>query len=70
VLALFYVGRMLEAVFFKAPMAGAMRMKEAPLGALVPLWILAGLTIWFGIDASLAEGLASAGAAALLGGQP
>ena len=70
VLALFYVGRMLEAVFFKAPMPGATRMKEAPLGALVPLWILAGLTIWFGIDASLAEGLAGAGAAALLGGQP
>jgi multicomponent Na+:H+ antiporter subunit D len=70
VLALVYVGRMLEAVFFKAPAAGATRLKEAPLGVLVPLWMLAGLSIWFGIDASLPEALAQAGAAALLGPQP
>jgi hypothetical protein len=37
---------------------------------LVPLWILALTSVWFGIDASLPEGLASAGAAALVGALP
>jgi len=66
-LTLVYVGRMLEAIFFRAPPAGAARAKEAPVGVLAPLWIAAGLSIWFGIDASLPEAIADAGAAALFG---
>ena len=44
-LTLVYVGRMLEAMFFRAPPAGAARAKEAPVGVLVPLLILAGLSL-------------------------
>jgi multicomponent Na+:H+ antiporter subunit D len=66
-LTLVYVGRMLEALFFRPPMPGAQRAHEAPVGVLAPLWILAGLSLWFGIDASLPEALADAGARALFG---
>jgi multicomponent Na+:H+ antiporter subunit D len=68
-LALVYVSRMLEAIFLRTPAQGAPRVKEAPVGVLVPLLILAGLSLWFGIDASLPETLADAGARALFGGQ-
>jgi len=66
--ALVYVGRMLEALFFRQPMPGAARAIEAPLGVIVPLWFLAGLSVWFGIDASLPENLANQAAIVLLGG--
>lgn len=66
-LTLAYVGRLLEAIFFRSPSPGAQRAQEAPVGVLAPVWILAGLSLWFGFDASLPEGLANAGALALLG---
>jgi len=69
-LTLVYVGRMIEAMFFRAPAPGAPRAKEAPVGVLAPLWVLAGLSVWFGVDASLPMSLAEAGAAALLGAAP
>ena len=70
VLTVIYVGRMLEAMFFREPAAGAPRAKEAPVGVLVPLLLLAGLSIWFGIDASLPDRLADAAAAHLFEVQP
>ena len=69
-LTLLYVGRMFEALFFRPPAPGAQRAQEAPVGVLAPVWILAGLSIWFGLDASLPEALANAGAQALFGGTP
>jgi multicomponent Na+:H+ antiporter subunit D len=66
-LTLVYAGRMLEAIFFRAPLPGAPRAKEAPVGVLVPLWIAAGLSLWFGFDASLPESIANGGALALFG---
>jgi multicomponent Na+:H+ antiporter subunit D len=66
-LTLVYAGRMIEAIFFRAPPPGAARAREAPVGVLAPLWIAAGLSLWFGIDASLPESLADVGAAALFG---
>ncbi len=66
-LTLVYVWRMVEALFFRAPMPGAPRAREAPVGVLAPLWILAGLSLWFGVNAALPEGLANAAAAALFG---
>jgi multicomponent Na+:H+ antiporter subunit D len=68
-LALIYVSRMFEAMFLRAPAQGAPRVKEAPIGVLAPLLVLSGLCIWFGIDASLPETLADAGARALFGAQ-
>lgn len=66
-LAFIYVGRILEAVFFKAPIEDAPVIKEAPVAVLFPLWVLAGLNIVFGLDPSLPLGLAQAGAQAVLG---
>jgi multicomponent Na+:H+ antiporter subunit D len=61
-LTLTYVARIIEALFVRPAPASGERAKEAPFGVLVPLWILALTSVWFGIDASLPEGLASAGA--------
>lgn len=66
-LTLVYAWRMVEALFFKAPMPGAPRAREAPVGVLAPLWVLAGLSLWFGVEASLPESLSRAAAAALFG---
>jgi len=66
-LTLLYVGRIIEAVFFRPAPAGAPRAKEAPFGVLAPLFVIAGLCIWFGIDASLLEQLANGAARALMG---
>ena len=46
------------------------RAREAPVGVLAPLWVLAGLHNWFGLDASLPEQLANSAARALLGAAP
>jgi multicomponent Na+:H+ antiporter subunit D len=69
-LTLIYVGRMMEAMFFRAPTPGAPRAKEAPVGVLAPLWVMAGLSIWFGVDASIPAALADASAVALFGLAP
>lgn len=66
-LTLLYVGRMIEAVFFRTAPAGAPRAKEAPVGALAPLFVIAGLCLWFGFDASLPEQLANNASGALVG---
>jgi len=66
-LAVFYVGRLLQTIFFEAPVNPRKNRKEAPLLLLVPLWVLALANIFFGIDASFPVGLANDGAVAALG---
>ncbi len=66
-LAVFYIGRILQSVFFLPPANPRKSRKEAPLLLLVPLWILALANIYFGIDASFPAGLARDGAVAALG---
>lgn len=66
-LAVFYVGRILQSVFFLPPANPRKSRKEAPLLLLVPLWILALANIYFGIDASFPAGLARDGAVAAIG---
>lgn len=66
-LAVFYVGRILQAAFFMPPANPAAPRQEAPLLVLVPLWILALLNIYFGIAAEFPLGLARDGAVAALG---
>lgn len=70
ILSLIYVGRMLEMLFFRNPVPGTTRVREAPLGVLLPLWAIGLATLWFGVDAALPEGLARAAAHAVLGGAP
>ena len=65
VLAVIYMGRILETVFFHAPVNPRKQRKEAPLLLLVPLWVLALSNIWIGIDAAPVFGLAEDAAAAV-----
>ncbi|WP_084395669.1 monovalent cation/H+ antiporter subunit D family protein [Henriciella aquimarina] len=71
VLAVIYMGRILEAVFFKPPNNPQKRHKEAPMLLLVPLWILALANIWVGVNGGFVQGLAEDAAQALFigGGQ-
>jgi multicomponent Na+:H+ antiporter subunit D len=69
-LTLIYVGRMLEAMFFRAPGRGAERAREAPVGVLAPLFVLAGLSLWFGVDATLPVSMVNASVSALVGAAP
>lgn len=68
VLAVVYVGRVLESVFFKPPQNPRKIHKEAPLVMLVPLWILALANIYFGINAEAPLSLASDAAMAVFSG--
>ena len=65
-LAIIYVWRVVEAVYLQPAPEGITR-KEAPLSMLVPAWILVGLSIWFGVSASLTTTAASRAADALIG---
>jgi multicomponent Na+:H+ antiporter subunit D len=64
--AVYYVGRMLEAIFFRPTAEGGPVVAEAPLCVRAPLWIMALLILWFGIDASVPLGLADAAARAAM----
>ena len=68
-LALVYVWRVVEAMYFHAP---EVRVKggvhEAPISMLVPTWILIGASLYFGLDANLTSETAEAAARMLLGG--
>ena len=66
-LAVIYIGRVLEAVFFQPPVNPRKARKEAPILLLVPLWILALANIYFGIAADFPLGLARDAAAAAFG---
>lgn len=68
VLAVVYMGRILEAVFFQAPINPNKRQKEAPLTILVPLWVLVAISLWIGLGGSFVIGLADGAAASLFGG--
>ncbi|MDA1101649.1 MAG: monovalent cation/H+ antiporter subunit D family protein [Proteobacteria bacterium] len=68
-LALVYVWRLVEAMYFKAPPAGREDVGEAPLSMLLPTLLLAGLNIYFGLDTRLPVAMAESAAALLLRGQ-
>jgi multicomponent Na+:H+ antiporter subunit D len=63
-----YVWRIVEAAYFKpAPSTGA-DIKEAPLGLLIPTWILTLANVYFGTDSRLTITITELTAQALLGG--
>lgn len=66
-IAVLYVGRIVEVIWFREPALSAREAMEAPGELLLPMLILAGMTIYFGLDAEWPAGLASAAAQALLG---
>ena len=66
-LAVIYMGRVLEAVFFQPPVNPRKARKEAPILLLIPLWVLALANLYFGIAADFPLGLARDAAAAAFG---
>lgn len=65
-LAVVYIGRVIEAGVFQEP--GDPTRNEAPLGLLIPLWVLVIANIWLGIDTRLTVDIAEAAAAQLMAG--
>lgn len=70
VIAVLYVGRILEVIWFREPCQRSRDAAEAPVGLLAPTLALAGLTILFGLFASWPVGWSSKAATLLLGGAP
>ena len=69
-LAVVYVGKILEALYFKPAMNPDSVVKEAPFMLLVPTWILVFANVYFGFDTDLTVGVAEQAAKALgVGGQ-
>ena len=66
-LAVIYVWRVVEVAYFQEPPEGAPEIKEAPLSILIPTWVLAGATIYFGIFTEQTAAIARLAAKALLG---
>ena len=67
-LAVIYVWRVVEIIYFRAPSGTAAVATEAPVSLVVPTWILIGATLYFGIDATTTLDVAIAAARALIGG--
>ena len=66
-LAIVYVWRLVEVVYFGEP-DGEVAKKDAPLRLLIPTWLLAGMTIWFGLFSDFPVGVAEAAARQLFAG--
>ena len=64
-LAFAYIWRFVEVAYLQPAPDGVTR-KEAPLTMLVPMWIFAGLSLYFGINASLTSEAASRAASGLI----
>ena len=67
-IALVYVGRVLEVAWLREPSAAIAQANDPPLSMLLPLIVLAAATIYFGIDTEWTAGIAGTAAKALLGG--
>jgi len=69
VLAVVYIWRLVEVVYFTEP-DGEVEKKEAPLRLLIPTWILAGATIYFGFFSGFMAEVATSAAAQLFATGP
>ena len=67
-MALFYVWRIVETLYFKPVLQGDSSRREAPLQMLVMIWLAALANIFFGLFPQAPLALAKLSAAALLGG--
>ena len=66
-LAVIYIWRVVEVAYFRQAPDEALDVDEAPISMLMPIWVLAGAAIFFGVFTSLSVGLASAAARMLFG---
>lgn len=67
-LALVYIWKLVEAAYFAEPAADAAPVSEAPLSMLIPIWILIGANVYFGLFTEVSVGVASKAAAQFMGG--
>lgn len=69
-LAVVYVWRVIEVAYFKAPLDQNIKVKEAPVSFLIPIWTLVVANIYFGIDTRLSVQVAEAAVQSLFGVSP
>lgn len=69
-LAVVYLWRVVETLYFSEPSTAAASAREAPLRMLIPTYAVIGATIVFGVWTTYSAGLASGAAASLLGVAP
>lgn len=67
-IAVFYVGRVVEVAWFAKPDVETAQLRDPPLSLLLPTIVLAAACVFFGLDASLTAGLAENAARTLFGG--
>jgi multicomponent Na+:H+ antiporter subunit D len=67
-IAVVYIGRVVEVAYFRAPSAAVLGASDPPLSMLLPMLATAAATIYFGLDTRMTVGTAAAAARMLLGG--
>ena len=67
-LAVIYVWRIVEWVYFSSPRIMIDEVKDPPLGQLVPIYVLVIANFYLGIDTSLTVGVSKKAAEMLFGG--
>jgi len=67
-LAVIYIGKLIEALYFKAVTDSNQSVQEAPLLLLLPTWALVLANIYFGLVTDLTVGTATTAVTTLLGG--
>ena len=65
-LAVIYVWRIVEMGYMRPRPPGAIVVEEAPWTFLLPIWILVGANLYFGVNAELTAGIASRAATMLI----
>ena len=66
-LAIIYIWRIVEVAYFRPSPEGS-KVSEAPLSMVVPTWIMALASVYFGVDATRTVDIARAAASLLVGG--
>ena len=69
-MAVIYIGRVVEAAWFKEALPQRAKVREAPLLLLLPTWALVLANLYFGVDTRLTLGLSQLAAAQLSGAPP
>lgn len=68
VLAVVYVGKVIEVAYFRAPSGAAEEARDPPLSMMVPMLLFVTLSVWLGFDTRYSAELADGAARMLLEG--